>query len=186
MDVSEGINNFFETYYKQIHQKIFNKLKEKKIVIGNNYYTTIKLNKYDSEKKDLLTLCLQVKEKKSLTGVVDFVQINDAVSNEYSFIMDDLDISSLKLIDTYGLDHDNWDESKSIVLSNIIYDLVDKKLVYFDSNLAVAYVKKLDSGKPTELKTILPLIYSIIPQAPVYCVLNGLDIFLDSRETLIN
>lgn len=55
--------------------------------------------------------------------------------------MDDLDISSLKLIDTYGLDHDNWDESKSIVLSNIIYDLVDKKLVYFDSNLAVAYVK---------------------------------------------
>ncbi|MFR1024618.1 MAG: hypothetical protein ACLSFF_17195 [Roseburia intestinalis] len=95
--------------------------------------------------------------------------------------MDDLDISSLKLIDTYGLDHDNWDESKSIVLSNIIYDLVDKKLVYFDSNLAVAYVKKLDSGKPTELKTILPLIYSIIPQAPVYCVLNGLDIFLDSR-----
>lgn len=181
MDVSEGINNFFETYYKQIHQKIFNKLKEKKIVIGNNYYTTIKLNKYDSEKKDLLTLCLQVKEKKSLTGVVDFVQINDAVSNEYSFIMDDLDISSLKLIDTYGLDHDNWDESKSIVLSNIIYDLVDKKLVYFDSNLAVAYVKKLDSGKPTELKTILPLIYSIIPQAPVYCVLNGLDIFLDSR-----
>lgn len=39
----------------------------------------------------------------------------------------------------------------------------------------------MDSGKPTELKTILPLIYSIIPQAPVYCVLNGLDIFLDSR-----
>ena len=30
MDVSEGINNFFETYYKQIHQKIFNKLKEKR------------------------------------------------------------------------------------------------------------------------------------------------------------
>lgn len=106
--------------------------------------------------------------------------VTDYVSNEYSFIMDNLNITSLKLIDTYGLDHVNWDGNKKQVLSNIVYDLVEKRMVNFDSSLAVIYVKKLDSGKPTEIKNIIPQIYNIIPQSPVYCVFNGLNIISDS------
>lgn len=43
------------------------------------------------------------------------------------------------------------------------------------------YIKKLDSGKPTELKSIIPQIYKMIPQSPIYCVFNGLDIFLGNK-----
>ena len=53
--------------------------------------------------------------------------------------------------------------------------------MYFNSDLAVVYIKKLDSGKPTELKSIIPQIYKMIPQSPIYCVFNGLDIFLGNE-----
>ena len=174
------IYNLFIEYYGNFYTKVITALKEKGIVSENNYSKKISLNN-DDNMLNLLPLCLQVKEKKSLTGIVDYVYISDMVSDEYTFIMDDLKISSLKLIDTYGLDHANWDDDKENVLEDIIYDLVEKRIIYFDASLAVAYVKKLDSGKPTELKSILPKIYNIIPQAPVYCIFNGLDIFLDSR-----
>ena len=171
----------FKNYYESFHKKIVEKLLQKDIIKKNDYTKKITFNNMEKATLELLTLCLQVKEKKSLTAMVEFVYIFDSISNEYSFIMDDLDISSLRLIDTYGLDHDNWGDSKSMVLSNIVYELIEKRLIFFDSNLAVLYIKKLDSGKPTELKSILPKIYNIIPQAPIYCVFNGLDIFLDSR-----
>lgn len=173
------LDKYFKNYYGKVHEKIIEILKREKIVQSNNFSLEISFN--DEEKlSGLLPLCLQVKDEKSLTGIVDYVHIRDSISNEYSFIMDDLRISRLRLFDTYGLDHANWDKDKGKVLSSILYDLQNKKLLKFNSDLAVLYIKKLDSGKPTELKTIIPQIYKMIPQAPVYCLFNGLDIFLGS------
>lgn len=176
-------SKYFTTYYEYSYSKIINILIQQKIVTSNNYSTEILFNKTE-KLLEILPLCLQVKDNRSLTGMVDYVYICDSVSNDYAFIMDDLRISTLKLIDTYGLDHANWDQEKGRVLSNIVYNLQEKKLIQFNSDLAVTYIKKLDSGKPTELKSIIPQIYNIIPQAPIYCVFNGLDIFLDSKIDL--
>ena len=177
----DKLYKFFKSYYEKIHNEIMERLKREKIVAENNYSLDIS---FIEEKKisDLLPLCLQVKNERSLTGIVDYVNINDSISNEYSFIIDDLGISKLQLFDTYGLDHANWDKDKGNVLSSILYDLQDKEELdfKFNSDLAVLYIKKLDSGKPTELKAIIPQIYKMIPQAPVYCIFNGLDIFLGS------
>lgn len=169
--------DYFNKFYENIYQQIIGALKENNIVSEKNYSYEIFFNDSNSISK-WLPLCLQVKNKKSLTGIIEYVHIFDSISNEYAFILNDLNIKKLKLIDTYGLDHANWEQGKNQVLSNILYDLQDKKIVYFNSDLAVIYIKKLDSGKPTELKSIIPQIYDMIPQAPVYCIFNGLDIFL--------
>lgn len=172
--------DYFEKYYREVHEKIIQNLKDMDIVKGNDYSWKTSLN--DKEKSlEIVTYCLQVKDKKSLTGLVDYVHIKDSISNEYSFIMDDLEISSLKLFDTYGLDHVHWNGDKGKILTDVLYALQEKKLLYFNSDLAVVYIKKLDSGKPTELKSIIPQIYKMIPQSPIYCVFNGLDIFLGNE-----
>ena len=157
-----------------------NNLKNMDIVKDNGYTWKIILNNKEKV-SEVVTYCLQVKEKLSLTGLIDYVHIKDSISNEYSFIMDNLDISNLKLFDTYGLDHASWNEDKGKILMDILYAFQEKKLLDFDSDLAVVYIKKLDSGKPTELKSIIPQIYKMIPQAPIYCVLNGLDVFLGTQ-----
>ncbi len=176
----ETFYDYFEKYYREVHEKIIQNLKDMDIVKGNDYSWKISLN--DKEKSlEILTYCLQVKDKKSLTGLVDYVHIKDSISNEYSFIMDDLEISNLKLFDTYGLDHASWNGDKGKILTDVLYALQEKKLLYFNSDLAVVYIKKLDSGKPTELKSIIPQIYKMIPQSPIYCVFNGLDIFLGNE-----
>lgn len=167
----------FEEYYKYIHKKIIDALTKTGIVKQNDYSFEISFNN-DGFWNCIIPFCLQVKEKSSLTGMIDYVYIKDSISDEYSFVMDDLSITNLKLIDTYGLDHASWNEDKGEVLVDILYNLQQKKLLLFNSDLAVIYIKKMDSGKPTELKAMIPYIYKMIPQASIYCVLNGLDIFL--------
>lgn len=117
---------YFEKYYKEVHEKIIQNLRDMNIVKEKYYSWKTSLN--DKEKSlEIVTYCLQVKDKKSLTGLVDYVHIKDSISNEYSFIMDDLEISSLKLFDTYGLDHASWDGDKGKILTDVLYDLQEKK-----------------------------------------------------------
>ena len=176
----ETFYGYFGKYYREVYEKIIQILRDMNIVKGKYYSWKTSLN--DKEKSsEIVTYCLQVKDKKSLTGLVDYGHIKDSISNEYSFIMDDLGISNLKLFDTYGLDHAGWDGDKGKILTDVLYDLQEKKILYFNSDLAVVYIKKMDSGKPTELKSIIPQIYKMIPQSPIYCVFNGLDIFLGNE-----
>ena len=46
-------------------------------------------------------------------------------------------------------------------------------------------MKKLDSGKPTEIESILPVIFEITPGTPLYCVFTGGDIYYMGRESML-
>lgn len=179
------IREYFNNFYEKCRMNIIDKLRNVGIVKDNNL--TFEVDLYNKKiMSEIITYCLQVKDNKSLSGIVDYVHIQDSISNDYSFIIDDLEISNLKLFDTYGLDHATWDGRKEKVLSDILYSLQDKKLLRFNSEMAIIYIKKLDAGKPTELKSIISKIYKMVPQASVYCVLNGLDIFLGSQTNSFN
>ncbi|SFD08448.1 hypothetical protein [Butyrivibrio sp. YAB3001] len=173
----ESIQGYFEDHYRGIHREIIKKVFSKYLIKRNNYEVELNLDG-SFEQRSFLMYSLQKKGKNSLTGMVDSVTISDSVSNEYAFIFDDLKISKLNMIDTYGLDHADWNADKNNVLSDMVYSLNEDNILKFDSNLAVVYVKKLDSGKPTELHNIIPSIFELIPMAPIYCVFTGLDIFL--------
>lgn len=174
------VKKYFIKYYEDFHKNTIELLIANNFVRKNLYSMEISLNNPE-ENEELIPLCLQVKDGNSLTGLIDYVYIEDSISNDYAMILDDLNIKTLKLIDTYGLDHSNWDEGQTRILRDIVFELSEGNLIHFNSDLAVIYVKKLDSGKPTELKTILPEIFNVIPQSPVYCVFNGIDVFYGSN-----
>ena len=179
LDLLKSIQGYFEEYYKRMHREIIKKIIATHLITSKSYEVELKLDE-SFEQKTLLTYALQKKENFSLTGMVDSVTISDSVSNAYAFIFDDLKISKLRMIDTYGLDHADWNADKNSVLSNMVYNLNEDDILKFDSNLAVIYVKKLASGNPTELHNIVPDIFELIPMAPIYCVFTGLDIFVGS------
>ena len=89
-------------------------------------------------------------------------------------------IGKLCFIDTCGLDHIERGIGIKSHLNQIFTEYKDNKIV-FDS---IFYIKKLDSGRPTELERILPLLYNACPSKPVFCIFTGADIFYAGREEL--
>lgn len=150
----------------------------------NNYKITIKLKQMKDEERKLLQRCLQVIEGQSYTGIVHTVKIQDMVSNVYAMELKNLKIAQIRIVDTHGLDHVQGIWSMEDALYDIIYTCQEQKIQFQDLN--VLYLKKLDSGKPDELRNILPMVYKVIPQSPVYCIFSGIDIFYQTPEEVCN
>lgn len=167
---------------KVIHKKLKGLLMKKyRMYYNKKKFFQLPFYDMDMKTQDFLSKCLQVTKKGSLTGIVQKVIIKDKICNDVAFIMKEFEISKLKVIDTYGLDHVSITSNKEIVrrLNDYYYKYIlgNKGKI---ENIAVIYVKKLDSGKPDELRTYLPCIRKSIPQAPVYCMFTGIDIFYNS------
>jgi len=180
-----GFCSRIKEYYRSLHVVLKKQLKEKYGVSENPFQLTFELNRMNLEKRRLLRQCLQVTDSGSLTGLVNYVLIQDMVSDEYATILQELGISKLQMVDTCGLDHievKNHNMLKRLLYENL-YEYEYKKLVKM-SNISVLYVKKLDSGKPDELRTVLPCVREVFPSSPVYCLFTGIDIFYRTPEEI--
>lgn len=179
-----------ENIYGELHGKIKKYLVDKyaKYGIGdNNLSIYLNLDNMDEEKRRVLQKCLQVTPQGSLTGVVNYVTVDDMVSDDYAVILEDLKIRVLQLVDTCGLDHVGINDQQQ--LRNRLYDT----LYYYNENIriklediSVLYMKKLDSGKPDELRQVLPCVREVFPASPVYCVFTGVDIFYRTTEEIVS
>ena len=175
------ITEFYEKIYNEIFDSI---LKCVEIKHGNMKVDkskenvkqfTFYINKMTEWENNLLTYCLQVQQSNSLTGVIKYVNIYDDISNQYALLLKELKISCLQILDTYGLDHIEWSNGAKDSLYDIKYRY--GKIRDFDtSKMGIVYLKKLDSGRPDELKEILPMICEVWPQSPIYCAFSGLDL----------
>lgn len=157
-------------------------IKDKFDFEGKKKFDITRMNEKDQH---ILEQCLQVTSERSLTGIIDYVKIEDKISNEYAMIMFDLGINKIKLIDTCGLDHiEVYNKAliKDKLRKNLSDNEKDTKISYSEIN--VLYFKKLDSGKPDELRNILPIIREVIPASPVYCVFTGIDIFYKTSDEI--
>lgn len=173
------------TVYECCHEIIIDAMQMNKVGIkDNNYAITINLKEMTEGNQKLLQRCLQVANGESLTGMIHSVKIQDMVSNLYAMELKKLKISQLRIIDTHGLDHIQGMWTMEDALYDIIYSYQGKKRQLQD--ISVLYLKKLDSGKPDELRNLLPLVYKVIPQSPVYCVFTGIDIFYKTSEEIRN
>ena len=173
-----GITELYKRVYKDIISIIQNKYEKSRTF-------EFKLNEMDEEKRRLLQKCLQVTKEGSLTGVIDYVKVSDMISDEYAMILKELEIDKLQMIDTCGLDHIEINSKKALkdkLLDNMYYYERETKIKPKD--ISIIYLKKLDSGKPDELRTILPCVREAIPTAPIYCVFSGIDIFYRSPEEI--
>jgi len=139
---------------------------------------------------DLLKYCLKVNDisenrKKSLTAIIDKVEINSMLSNDYAYLADELGLESIIFHDTRGLDHIEKGVDKKTQLRNYLTNIEEGSSMKerIDS---VFYIKKLDSGRPTELENTIPFIYDIIPNVPIFCVFTGIDILGYKKNSIID
>lgn len=135
------------------------------------------------EEEDLMEKCFQMTAKGSLTLFVRNIVVEDKISDQYAWIIRRLHIRKLNILDSCGLDHvkNNIDDVSKI--RNILTE--HKKMngtAEPGERYAVVYLKKLDSGKPDELRNILPAVVRAIPESPVYCVFTGIDIFYNQNS----
>lgn len=187
-DIPADINNIdilektIDSIYGNVYDKIFNEIDKNYNISKKNLYskqrisTEINLTDINDDNINKLTYCLQVNNGNSLTGMVDNVKIVDRISNEYALLLSELKISKITLLDTCGLDHiERSTNIKAVLEESIVNYERSEKIRFEDFN--ILYLKKLDSGKPDELRTILPIVFEVIPQSPVYCVFTGIDNF---------
>ena len=205
-DVFESIETNVKNIYNNIYQEIQRKLVEffeKNSCLGvsvtyDNKKSEVKaINSIEfdfdyltDEGVDLLKYCLKVhyisaEEKKSLTAMINKVEIYDMLSNDYAYLADELGLRSIILHDTRGLDHIEKGVDKKMQLRNYLTNLEEgnSSEKRIDS---VFYIKKLDSGRPTELEIAIPFIYDIIPNIPFYCLFTGIDILGYKKNSIID
>jgi len=172
-----------QDYYKAVHRILKEQLQKNYNIKDNKMI--FDLNDMDQEKRRALQQCLQVTSKGSLTGIVNYIQVKDMISDEYAFVLQELGILNLQLVDTCGLDH--VDVKQPNVLKHMLYEnryyYDDKELVSMHE-ISIVYLKKLDSGRPDELRTVLPCVREVFPASPVYCLFTGIDIFYRTPEEI--
>ena len=201
----EGFESI-ETNVKKIYKNIYNKIQVNLVEYFkvNSYLgvsveydgkTKVKEIEFDfnyltDEGVDLLKYCLKVHyvsadEKKSLTAIIDKVNIYDMLSNDYAYLADELDLKSIIFHDTRGLDHIEKGVDKKMQIRNYLTNLEEGKSGEKRID-AVFYIKKLDSGRPTELEKTIPFIYEIIPNVPFFCLFTGIDILGYKKNNVID
>lgn len=181
----DNLEKTIDDLYNSVYEIVFERIKcnyditEKKINGERTIYTDIDLVDNDDERIQKLTYCLQVSNGKSFTGFIKSIKIKDRISNEYAMILSELKIGKIILLDTCGLDHvERSSNIKEVLEKNIASYERAENIRFEDFN--ILYLKKLDAGKPDELRNILPIVFEVIPQSPFYCVFTGIDIFYKS------
>ncbi len=177
IDIWEGTQNIYKGAYQIIKKAIC----EEYDINQSDFKRIFDLSNMNDQKKKELQLCLQVNSGKSLTGMIQFIKIQDMVSNEYAMLFSELKIRNIRLYDTYGLDHVEEKNSIENTLYSHVYSINENDRIRF-KDMNVLYFKKLDAGRPDELRIVLPCVRKVIPQAPVYCVFTGVDIFYKTPE----
>lgn len=177
MDSKEDIkteNNLVGMFFSKFYDMLLPQIYEFYHCKSKNYTFSILLENHEYNSQSVGYL-LKVIDKSSLTSMLSKVVIEDMFNNRYSWIMDHLKIKEIWLIDTCGLDHVDKGETPA----ETIKEAFSKRN---DDIKTVFYVKKLDSGRPTELEQIIPAIYKAQSNAAVYCILNGADILYGTHK----
>lgn len=174
---SHETDSKLKLYYKTLYEDIYSRF-QNYFEIRNNHDLVIELSETNEKEREIITLCLKVTSGKSLTGMIKQINIVDNISNNYVLMLKRCGIQRIKLIDTCGLDH--------IERGTGIKRLLQEKFsAYNEAGVkldAVFYLKKLDAGRPAELERILPILYNIAPDQPIFNIFTGADIFYGGRE----
>ena len=179
-DNNENID--LKKYYGNLYDIILSSiLKYHDIDFKKNKKIEINLDDIVKKEKDFLELCLKVVKGKSLSGIIENIEINDSISNNYAYMFKQKGVGKICFIDTCGLDHIERGIGIKSHINKLFIEYKDNKIV-FD---AILYVKKLDAGRPSELQRILPLLYNACPGKPVFCLFTGADIFYTGHEELL-
>lgn len=158
----------YRAIWRKIDEKFNGKCNKKKTVSG--------LLNMDRGELEFVNSCITVYKKRSLSSLVDSINIYDFIVDEYASVFYKNRVDRLLLIDTCGLDHVGKDRNIGSTLSKKVnkYSIVKINGKFYLNG--IFYVKKLDSGHPTEIQDILTYVVDETNLA-FYCIFNGSDIY---------
>lgn len=201
--LSKNIDKILAYVYQKIMEKVKTEFAsryakteeaEKKGSKAGDDVLCFKLDSMSENDISTLRKCLKVTKEGSFTGIVQNVTIQDKISDSYVSILDKLEVNRLAIVDTCGLDHVTiWNEKDLKKQVERLYSDYVKQWEKVRQNqqnqmmeTGILYIKKLDSGKPDELNSILPIVRGIIPSTPMYCMFSGIDIFYRTEQEVEN
>lgn len=186
----EGLNesmsqevNFLETVYKSffifIYRSIYPAMgKFLQRNLGKVFY-----DKDDSlffnitpENKDILALFLKVIKdsndgsRHSFSGMVLKIKISGSINTMYYEEIKDFGINNVLLVDTYGLDHEQYPDTKH--LENRYQQIFNHD---YPDLAAVLFVKKIQSSADTAFFNELKSLYTVKPNLMTYVVGTHID-----------
>lgn len=129
----------------------------------------------DENNKKLLELCLTViknkqNEKRSLSSMIDKVIITSVINHDYYNKLKSLNINSIILVDTYGLDHAN--PSEEIMLVERYRQIFN---VDYPDLSAALFVEPIRPGSATTFLNEVEILYSQKPSIMTYIVASYID-----------
>lgn len=164
-----SLRDIIELFYEMIYILI-----DKKIKI-NSLNKKIMLNdEMSSEEKKYIQYSLKSvsegdKKTLSYSGLISKIIINDSICDEYIDLFERLNIKSLKLIDTYGLDH--IDELTKEALFKRLPKIFDD----YQEIETVFYIRKLNTDSPTDIETTMTALYTVNPRVTLYAIFSEID-----------
>lgn len=158
----------YRAIWRKIDEKFNRKYNKKKIVSG--------LLNMGREELEFVNSCITVYNKRSLSSFVDSIDIYDFIADEYATVFYKNGVDKLLLIDTCGLDHVGKERNIGSTLRKKAnkYSIVKINGKFYLNG--IFYIKKLDSGHPTEIQDIITYVVDETNLA-FYCIFNGSDIY---------
>lgn len=180
MEVFEKIfSAFFESMFDFLLDSIRNKYKKLEFFVEENGFCKFEFNVTD-DLKDLLTLFLKVikinREPCSLTGLVSRAIVNSAMKLEYIEIFKSLNIDSVTLLDTYGLDHEQTCDDEVLIER---YNKIFSKDYPEITN--VFFVEALHAGSSSDFTRALNILYSERPNIMTYVI----GTYIDEQDQIV-
>lgn len=170
--------NKIESIYEKFYERVMEKIENEKTILQQG----ISLVDMTLKDKRLINLCVRTDHKKSLSAFVNYIEVKDSYYYEYAVPIYESRHNEVLLIDTCGLDHIDKGKGNRYTLAERVRDIKNKlKKEKYDLN-NIIYLKKLDSGKPTEISDIFAYIADIDIKGGLYCVFTGIDIYEKSND----
>ncbi len=170
-EADDILYKFFRNIYDKIIMVIKEAYKNKPVFYIDNNICHFKFRIEDNETKNIFTMLLKVDDdNKSLTGMLSKVRITSGINKKYLEKLNCLNIYSISLIDTYGLDHsENTKDEVLIERYNRIFnkDYPEISVVFF--------VEALHAGASNEFKKAITILYQIKPEIMTYIIGTYID-----------
>lgn len=170
-EVDDVLYKFFRRVYDRIISAIKETYEDSSILYVDNNIYHFKFCINNEETKNIFTMLLKVDEDyKSLTGIVSKVRVTSGINKKYLDELNCLNISSISLIDTYGLDHsENTKDEVLIERYNRIFnkDYPEISVVFF--------VEALHAGASNEFKKAITILYQVKPEIMTYVIGTYID-----------
>lgn len=170
-------------YYSDFYDRVTFLLNKNNINLSDE--KMIEFQNVTMEEKSLITKCMRKVGGNSLSGIIENISVRDSFSNDYALRLRQNKMNHLLFYDTCGIDHIERG-NQTIYFRNLFNKIKGNKRNAYRSIDAIIYIKKLDSGKPTELETTLPIINGLEEATPIFCVFTAADQFLYGKERTID